>query len=211
MIIDKIDQNMPFVRKNNFRLLFPDIKESSFDQDIKNWLGKGKLIALKRGLYVFSSYWDKCQDKDGYLNYLSLIIYGPSYISRETVLAREGMLGEAVYGISAISSKTSRTFVSKIGLFSYSKIKPELFSGFKEQYFFGNKYYVATLAKALFDYLYYYKRELKEINEQIIGELRINFEVMTRQDWREFEKYLKIASSKKLKAIYAVIKEKYAA
>ncbi len=209
MIIEKIDQNIPFVRKDNFRLLFPDIKDGSFDQNIKNWLKKGKLIALKRGLYVFSGFWNKCQDKDGYLNYLSSIVYQPSYISRETILARHGLLSEAVYGISAVSSKTSRTFTSKIGIFSYSKIKRSLFTGFEERSFLGNKYYVATLGKALFDYLYYYKRRLKEINKQTIVELRINFEVMEKKDWREFEQYLKIAACKKLNALYAAIKEEY--
>ena len=210
MILEKIDHNLPFIRKDNFRILFPGIKDSSFNQNIKNWLKKGELIALKRGLYVFNDYWEKSTDKDGYLNYLSSIIYGPSYISKETALARYGMLAEAVYGISAVTVKTTRTFNPSLGVFTYSNIKPALYTGFGEQNYIGNKYYVASKSKALFDYLYFYKRKVSQVNRKCIEELRINFELMQKKDWDEYEKYLKLANSRKMDKLYHLIREEYA-
>ncbi|MFH0924243.1 MAG: hypothetical protein V1872_01200 [bacterium] len=209
MILDKINQEAPFVRKDNFQLLFKEIRDNSFDQNIKNWLKSDKIIALKRGFYIFSRYWDRCQDKDGYLNYLSSVLYYPSYISKETVLARYGMLTEAVYGISAVGLKTSRAFSSRITIFNYSKIKESLFTGFGEQYFLNNRYYIATKSKALFDYLYFYKRKIKRVNRHMVDELRINFEEMKKSDWEEFEGYLGISRSLKLEKIYKIIGAEY--
>ncbi|OGC10493.1 hypothetical protein A2246_01120 [candidate division WOR-1 bacterium RIFOXYA2_FULL_37_7] len=205
MRFEEIDQNIPFIKKENFRLLFPEIKPSSFTQNIKNWIKTGKIAPLKRGFYVFKHYWNNCADKDNYLGYLAGMLYTPSYVSRETILAKYGMLTEAVYGISSVSIKTTRVFKSDLSIFTYSKIKEALFGGFVEGAFMGNKYYIATKAKALFDYLYFYKRRMKNITEKAIDELRINFEVMKNSDWKEFRKYLKLAEDKALDKIYSLI------
>jgi hypothetical protein len=211
MIFNKIKQDMPFIRKDNFRLLFPEIQDNSYSQNIKYWIKNKNIIPLKRGLYIFSGYWDKCRLKDEYLYYLSSIIYFPSYISKETVLARYGMLTETVYGVSAVTNKTFRSFSNEISSFTYSKIKNDLFIGFNEAYFLNNKYYIASKSKALFDYLYFYKRKLTKINIKSVEELRINFDKMTQTDWKEFESYLDIAKSNKLNRMYKIIKNIYAA
>jgi hypothetical protein len=205
-----MNQLLPFIRKDNFRLLFPDIKDNSYDQNIKNWLKTKIIISLKRGLYIFSNYWDRCQDKGGYLNYLSSIIYYPSYVSKETVLSKYGILTESVYGISSVTSKTRRIFSAEIAIFDYSKIKDCLFTGFEVNYFNKNPYYIATKSKALFDFLYFYKRKLKFINLKTIDELRLNLENINGSDWLEFEKYLELAKSVKLNKIYKIIKKEYA-
>jgi hypothetical protein len=210
MRIADVNQDIPFVRKDNFRLIFGGIKDNSYDQNIKNWLKAGKIIALKRGLYIFKSYWDKCPNKDEYLRYLSAVVYSPSYVSKETVLAGYGMMTEAVYGISAVTDKIPRTFNSDIGVFGYSKIKNSLFCGFDERFFGQAKYFVASKSKALFDYLYFYKRRLRKPDAGNIDEMRINFQQMSPSDWRELEVYLESARSAKLDRIYKLIKELYA-
>ena len=210
MIINKVDQNVPYIIKNNFRLLFSKTKNNSYDQNIKQWIKSKKIISLKRGIYIFSSYWEKCQRRDDYLNFLSQVIYYPSYISKETILFKNQMISESVYGISCISMKAPKTFSSEIGIFQYSKIKPSLFLGFEKRSYIENKYYVATKAKALFDYLYFYKRKLVRINEKSIEELRLNFSEMNDHDWIEFESYLKIAKSLKLDKMYKIIRKIYA-
>lgn len=209
MLISKINQEIPFIYKDNFRILFSNTKASSYDQNIKNWIKSGKIIPLKRGLYIFASYWNKCQTKDEYLNYLSSILYFPSYISKETVLARYGMLTESVYGISSVTTKVTRTFSSKVAVFTYCKIKKPLFRGFNEEYFIGNKYFVATKSKALFDYLYFYKRKMKVVNEQSVDELRINFDIMEKKDWHEFDVYIGLAKSNKMEKINRIIRKQY--
>jgi len=210
MRITDINQDIPFIRKDNFRLLFGGIKDNSYDQNIKNWLKTGKIMALKRGVYIFKSYWDKCPNKDEYLRYLSSVVYYPSYVSKETVLAGYGMMTEAIYGVSAVTDKITRTFNSDVGVFGYSKIKSSLFCGFNERFFGGAKYLAASKSKALFDYLYFYKRRIKRLNSQCVEETRINFQQMDPSDWNEFEIYLDKAHSTKLNKIYKLIKDLYA-
>ena len=199
-------KELPYIRKNNFQLLFPDIKLSSFNQNIKNWLKSGKLIKLKNGFYISNEYWENYRNKDEYLYYLSSLLRLPSYISRETVLAKYGVLTESVFGISAVTNSATKNFNSKIANFSYSKIKKELFVGYTEKTFDGKRYDMATLSKALFDYLYFVKRNMKYINKKTVSELRLNTEVFSKDDWKEFEKYLQLANSEKMRRIYNLLR-----
>jgi len=142
--------------------------------------------------------------------YLSSVVYYPSCVSKETVLAGYGMMTEAVHGVSAVTSKIPRTFNSDIGIFGYSKIKSPLFCGFSERFFGEAKYLVASKSKALFDYLYFYKRRIKKLNSKCVEETRINFQQMDSSDWREFEGYLGKARSIKLDKLYKLIRDIYA-
>ncbi|MDI6731668.1 MAG: hypothetical protein QME05_03725 [Candidatus Margulisbacteria bacterium] len=211
MRFSKLAKEAPFISKDNFRLLFPGIKDESYNQNIKNWIKTKKIIALKRGIYIFADYWQKCQAVDEYLNYLASVLYAPSYVSMETVLAKYGMLTEAVFGLSSVTVKTSRRFAADIALFTYSSIREPLFLGFIEDKYFDYPYYIATKSKALFDFLYFFKRRTKTINQKTVDELRINIDNMEKSDWKEFEKYMTIANDKKLNKIYQLLRSKNAA
>ncbi|MCX5750656.1 MAG: hypothetical protein NT099_03160 [Candidatus Saganbacteria bacterium] len=202
----QINQQAPIVSKENFRILFPEIKDSSYDQNIKNWIKRGDLIPVKRGLYVFLSFWEKAQNKDEYLYYLASQVYQPSYVSLETVLAKHGILSEAVFGISSVSLKTTRAFRSKIAVFSYSKIKESLFTGFEQRSFFADPYFIATKAKALFDYLYLRKSKIISVNKKSLEELRLNLDDFDKASWAETEKYLAIADDQKLFRIFKLLR-----
>jgi len=204
-IFDQI-KGLAYLKKDNFALLFPAIKPVSFDQNIKNWLKSGKLIKLKRGFYVPEEYWQNCADKEGFLCYLSSLLHFPSYVSKETVLVKYGLLSESVYGIAAIADNATRNYRSSIANFSYSKIKKALFTGYTTKQFEKNSYNIATKSKALFDYLYFIKRTMQSVNEKTVDELRLNLEVFSGQDWREFEKYLQLAKSEKMGRIYKILR-----
>ncbi|OGC35118.1 hypothetical protein A2548_03625 [candidate division WOR-1 bacterium RIFOXYD2_FULL_41_8] len=198
------------MRKDNLALLFPDIKPASFDQNVKNWLKAGKLIKLKRGFYVPEEYWQNCANKDEYLNYLASLLDQPSYVSKETVLARYGVLSEAVFGVASITGRATKNYSSKIANFSYAKIKRQLFCGFSRAQFEGKNYDIASKSKALFDYLYFAKRTIKHANAKTVAELRLNLEGFSSADWREFEDYLAIARSEKMRRIYQALRSKHA-
>ena len=138
--------NVPYIKKDNFALLFENLKPASFDQKIKYWLKTGKIIKLKRGLYIFREYYERSNNKNTYLEFLSSVLYHPSYISKETVLSKHGMLTEEVYGISCVTSKAPRSFISNIGVFTYSNIKDKLFSGYKEERYDKFVYMIASKA-----------------------------------------------------------------
>jgi|SRR3989339_1348215 len=208
-VFDQVKE-LAYLKKDNFALFFPAIKPASFNQNIKNWLKSGKLIKLKRGFYVPEEYWRNCANKEDFLCYLSSLLHSPSYISKETVLVKYGILSESVYGVAAIADSATKNYRSNIANFSYSKIKKALFTGFSTKQFEKNSFNIATKSKALFDYLYFIKRTMQSVNEKTVAELRLNLEAFSLQDWQEFEKYLQLAKSKKMERIYKLLRRKNA-
>lgn len=202
----KLIANLDFFTKETLRQLEPNEEALSFN--LKSWQKAGKIITLKNGLYLLRERWEKEPDKEGYSEFLANKIYEPSYLSGEYVMAKYGLLTEAVYGISNVTTKKTKVFKNKLGVFSYSSITPSLFTGFKIENNPRSRF-VASKAKAIFDYLYF--RFLKEtpVNEKEILELRINWENVTKKEWFEIEKYIKIGKSLRLKEVGKIIKRQY--
>jgi len=171
---------------------------------------KGEILGLKKGVYVSKEFVEReklKQEFEVYLEFLANKLLEPSYLSLGYVLSKHSLISEAIYELTSITLKTSRRITNDLGIFSYFKIKPSLFCGWrliKKGNFLIKE---ATKAKALFDFLYFQKRGLEKINPSFIEELRLNLEEMQKSDWLEFEKYLEISKSKKMKKIFKIIKK----
>lgn len=50
-------------------------------------------------------------------------IYFPSYVSLETILSKEGIMPEAIYPITSITTKATRQFDDGESIYTYSRIK----------------------------------------------------------------------------------------
>ncbi|MEO0097843.1 MAG: hypothetical protein ABIK78_07100 [candidate division WOR-3 bacterium] len=166
----------------------------------------GKLIRLKKGMYVTKEYVDDLE-KQGkistFLEFLSEILYSPSYLSLEYVLYQHNLLTEIPKNFTAITKKKTTFFSNKFGNFFYHKIKDKLFYGFetiKEGDFIIFK---ARKAKALFDFLYLRKNEI--LNEDSFKELRLNLREISKKDKKELENFIKLDGSKKMKKILSFI------
>ena len=166
--------NLLIITKEALRQL--EGNDNSLNFNLKYWLKRGKIIALKKGYYILKEKWEKEQDKDTYLEYLANKIYEASYLSGEYVMNKYSLLTEAVYGLTSITTKKPKAFVNELGNFTYYSISTRLFSGYEVERFSSASILVAKKAKAVFDYLYL--RFLKEtpVNEISIDELRINWE-----------------------------------
>ena len=124
-------------------------------------------------------------------------IYEPSYISRESALAHYLVMPESVLGVTSVSSRKTKQFDSEWGRFSYRSIKPVLMFGYRvfEQDKMI-KYKIASLEKAVLDYLYWNKRI--DSYDDFTG-LRWNRqELLGLEDNPLFKKYLKIFNNKAL-------------
>ena len=64
----------------------------------------------------------------------------------------------------------------------------------------------ATLAKAMFDFLYFRKNILS--SDEQIDELRLNLDSFARKDIRELEKYVNLEKSKKMREIFNYLMKK---
>ena len=111
---------------------------------------EGRIIRLKRGLYVRSA-------EDGAMPTPLLIanhIYGPSYVSFQTALRHYGLVPERVYEVQSMTTKHSRSFDTPLGRFSYRCSSVDYFPiGIRQERVGDDNYLVAAPEKALCDIL----------------------------------------------------------
>ncbi len=170
---------------------------------LSRYVKTGKVIRLKRGLYVTKNYFEKLENPENrknYLEFLSGTIYSPSYLSLDYVLSKHNIIAENPINFTAVSKKKTASFSNIFGNYFYHKVRNDLFCGFelvKENDF---TIFRATKAKALFDYLYLRKNDLS--NEESFSELRLNLSEFSTKDRKELKEYIKIERSKKMKEIF---------
>lgn len=165
--------------------------------NIKRWISNGTLIQLKKGMYVTKEYYQACPDKQSYCEFVSNFLKKPSCLSKEYVLQKYGILSESVFTYTCITQKKTRIYYNKLGVFSYSNIKDELFIGYKIISKSGFDIKEATKAKALFDYLYLRLFRVPQINQEIIDSFRLNLDSFTSKDYVVLNSFIKILNISK--------------
>lgn len=198
-------ETKPYLTKKELELLL-EIQGKNLDKKISLLQRDGYLLPLKKGLYTTKIY--TLENHIELLNeFFANIIYYPSYLSLEYVLAQENLIPESIYSYTSISLKTTRNFSNRLGNFNYRKIKTSLFTGFVQKDYAGKyKIKVASRAKALFDYLYL--RSWRSYANDLYG-LRINWDNISQDDMNEFLSYVDLAKSKKMSSVYLLIKSTY--
>jgi hypothetical protein len=186
--------NLIYFTKDSLRVLSND-SESTISMNIHRWNRSGDIVVFKNGTYCTKNSYNYYSKKDNYHKFISSILLKPSYISLTTILSEYEILTEGVYSITAVSTKLPTTYFD--GKYRYRQITEKLFLGYDIKYFEQYKYYEATKAKALFDYIYYKSSKLKH-SMNIPEELRLNLESFTKRDFEEMKTYADTISSKKL-------------
>lgn len=92
---------------------------------VSELIKNGELTALRRGLYVPGPETDLPIPK---LFVIANHLRGPSYISMESALYYWEMIPERVYEISSATLKTSKTYATPIGRFSYQHLASPYYS-----------------------------------------------------------------------------------
>ncbi len=165
-------------------------------------LKSGTIVPLKRGIYVSRDYLDtlkKTNSMDDYREFLASALYAPAYVSAEYVLSERGILAESAYAITGITKNKTKRFSNSIGNFHYHHVKDDLFYGFNVLTKSAFLVYKATMAKALFDFLYVRKHILSD--KRAVEELRLNAELLTNKEKKEVFGYVSREGSEKMKAI----------
>lgn len=164
---------------------------------------RGKVVALKRGIYVSTEYLNRIKNDNSVNAYYELvanIIYQPSYLSCEYVLQKYGIMSEAVTVVTSVSTKKTNKFTNDLSVFRYYSIKEKLFIGFTIEQKGDFTIAEASVAKALFDFIYFRKTFLNSLSE--VKALRLNLENLKKKDFLELKKYIKLEKSKKMQEIY---------
>lgn len=170
---------------------------------LSRYVKSGILVRLKKGVYVAKEYLDNIEKKQRaveYAEFLACVLYEPSYLSLEYILHKHGVLTESTIVVTAVSLKKTASFNTTLGAYRYHAITDRLFVGFDSKR--NGEYLIhrASLAKALFDFLYFRKNHLK--NDEAVKELRLNLGILKAKDKRELANYVKLEGSKLMKNIY---------
>lgn len=158
--------------------LFPGC--SHITEKARALVDSGKIIRLKKGLYVVSE-----QESGKPFNrfLISNHIYGPSYVSQSAALRHYGLIPERVHTIQAVTTKHSRDFETPIGFFRYTSCSDEYFHiGLKIIHDNGVNFLIATPEKALCDLINFSKgvslRFLKDVRTFIEDDIRFDTEAL---------------------------------
>lgn len=188
----------------------PKNSSSALNSRIQRQLKSTKLLQLKNGLYTTSSSYFNEPEKAKFVEFIASQLYSPSYLSLEYILQKHHLLFSDG-SITSITIKTNRTFTNFLGIYKYLNIQAPFYFGLEETSFHDQKYYIATKAKALFDFLYLKPnlnhRNAKKLKEQLFEKLAIQWTNFNEEDFQQFDQYVWKSNSRKMMKILYILNE----
>lgn len=140
---------------------------ASLKVQLSRWEKSGKIIQLKRSVYVLAKAYRKM---DIYEPYVAGVLKKPSYISMEKALEYYGLIPEAVMVYTSVTTKRPGRFETKLGTFDYRHVKESLFWGYESASLNKQTAFFASPEKALLDYFYLKERN---ISADYLKEMRL--------------------------------------
>ncbi|MBN1895168.1 hypothetical protein JW906_11760 [bacterium] len=141
-------------------------------KQVSQWCRSGRLIQLRRGLYMPSPPFRKTKPHPFVLS--NRILSG-SYVSLQSALSHYGVIPEYVAAITAVTVRRPGVWNTQLGVFSFRHIRTSFFSGYDmADLGEGKQAFIAFPEKALLDLIYLepgadsmdYVRELRLQNTQ---------------------------------------------
>lgn len=123
-----------------------------FDKNnITRWVKENRVIKLRNSFYSFPEYLNTPNFPLLVANY----IYMPSYVSLQYALAYYGLIPEAVFDITCVTSRKTNSFTNRFGRFTYRQMHQAYMFGYVlKQIETVGSFMLATPEKALIDLLY---------------------------------------------------------
>jgi predicted transcriptional regulator of viral defense system len=179
-----LEKNRYYLFSNEDLLaFFPRENKANVKEIVYRWKGKGWICALKRGLYELS------YPKDFVIPdmYIANRLYEPSYVSLETALSYYSIIPEVSMAVTSVSTKPTRAFKNRHGLFIYRTVRPCLFMGYYVESQKGFDFLIAEPEKALADYIYF-KTFRKKRGADLSGE-RLDRDAISRLNKKKIARY----------------------
>lgn len=151
----KGSRNLPVI---DTELFLPGLKNpKSFKVQISRWVKSGKVIQLRRGLYLLGEPY-RTQETNEF--HIASVLHKPSYISLEKALEYYGLIPERVTVMTSVTTKRPCMFETPVGTYDYRHIKSSLWWGYTSTRIGKQISYIATPEKAFLDYIYLRRPEL---------------------------------------------------
>jgi len=197
----------------DYSFIVSALKEYTHPREkISAWLQSGKLVRVKKGLYVFG---DTVALRPYSKEVLANLIYGPSAISLIYALYYYGLIPEKVNIITSITNKRIKSFATSVGDFQYYYLHPkkyavgiELNSQMPHQSFL-----IANPEKALCDQIYITNRDYplhhaKHLEQYLFHFLRIDENLLLKLRLTKLKEICAIYRDPKLLILYNYIKSR---
>ena len=124
-------------------------------------------------------------------------------------MSKYSLLTEAVYSLTSITTKKTKSFINPLGRFNYYSVTPKLFTGYKIVTFRSIPVAIATKEKAVFDFLYLRFIKNSEINSKAIEELRINWDLISKKEFKKICSFTKLTTSNRINLLLSEIERLY--
>jgi hypothetical protein len=169
----------------------------------------GEIVRVKKGLYVFG---ERYRRRPYSLELLANLIYGPSMLSSDYMLAHYGLIPEAVYALTSTTFKRPKTFKTPLGLFIYKQVPVKYYPvGLRRLEFKGGAFLAAGPERALADKIREDDGNIfnnrKEAERYLFEDLRLNEEGCSAMDLALLEDCARLARSRKIRFCAAVLKK----
>ena len=144
---------------SEFRRIFW-VSQNTASRFITSNIDSGLFVKLRNNFYAL-------KDSHPSLYLIANKMYQPSYISLKKALSHYGIIPEAVYAVTSITTKISRVFTTPKCDFIYQRIKKDAFTGYGLRLVDKDKVLMAAPEKALADYLYFVDLKLVSLNDRL--------------------------------------------
>jgi predicted transcriptional regulator of viral defense system len=203
-ILSTLD-SLPYFTIEAVKQIYGDgsVAAGTIQTALYRWMKAGHVIQLKKGVYMTRRFYDLHRADADFSMAVSAILIPRSYVSLEFILQRNAVLTQVTYPISAITLKNTRVIGNSLGTFTYHHIKEELYRGFSMSDYQGVPLAQASVAKALFDYLYLrpWTGGTRSSAYNLAEELRLNLDDLTKADQDEFATYVESIKSLKMNCV----------
>lgn len=160
-----ITRELPLIDTEN--LMVGSSHPASLQVQISRWHKAGKIIQLKKGIYLLAEPYRKVEV---YEPYIATVLKRPSYISLEKALEYHNLIPEAVSVYTSVTTKRGARYESEAGIFDYRHIQESLFWGYASHTVNQQTSFIAVPEKALLDF--FYLRKIK-MSPDYLSEMRI--------------------------------------
>lgn len=163
---------------------------SQVNLQLHQWAKRGDLISLCRGHYAFPEITDPMT--------LVKYLYPPAYLSLESALNHYGLIPDIPFGLTLVTTRTTRHFQIPFGHFYYHRIQPDFFWGYDTKTLIGER------EKVLLDYCYLNSAHL-EMTSRFWQEFRL--QNLDQINFKRLKSYAKRFDSKKILGLIYSIEE----
>ncbi len=123
---------------------------------VHRWVRAGKLIPLQKGQFIIADLYNR---KTPSAPEIANAMVKPSYLTGHWVLCNYALVPQGAKAYTSVTTQGTRTIENAFGRFTYSQLKPDLFTGFTLHKLWFAPIYIADPEKALLDFWYLEKKE----------------------------------------------------